>query len=104
VKDTSCYRASRRDHQNFLDEWEEFEKLMSRYRAIDKKYVTLDNYRWLYAHLFSRCFGRYECLTLVPYCELFNHHISRVFYDYEYKSDNHFKYLETKYEKQPPVR
>lgn len=41
---------------------------MTRYNIIHPKYVTLDNYRWLYAHLFSRCFGRSECLTLVPYC------------------------------------
>jgi hypothetical protein len=76
---------------------------MAKYKVIDKEYVTIENYKWLYAHMFSRCFGRRE-ITLVPFCELFNHHISRVFYDYEYLPGNPCKYLETKYDKVEPVK
>jgi hypothetical protein len=36
VQDSSCYRASRGDHQNFLDEWLEFQKLMGKQQAISK--------------------------------------------------------------------
>jgi hypothetical protein len=103
LNDLDCYRVSRDDYKNFKKEWHEFEELMAKYKVIVKEYITIENYKWLYAHLFSRCFGR-RGITLAPYCDLFNHHISRVFYDHEYLSGNSYKYLETKCEKIEPVK
>jgi hypothetical protein len=59
---------------------------------LPKELVTRDNYQWLYIHLVSRCFGRYlECITMVPFCEFFNHHITDVLYDFHFQPDNPFK-------------
>ena len=51
--------------------------------------VTLENARWVYTHLVTRCFGKYLAyVTMVPFCELFNHECTDVFYDFEYNPNN----------------
>lgn len=37
----------------------------------------------------TRCFGKYLAyVTMVPFCELFNHECIDVYYDFEYNNDN----------------
>lgn len=65
---------------------------MKKYKIIPMEYVTKDNYRWIYIHLVSRCFGsNLKCITMVPFCQFFNHHTSDVFYDFAYEPENPFK-------------
>lgn len=91
--DEYAYKASRNDRRIFEDEFAEWAKVLLASRVIPEELVTRENYKWLYAHLFSRCFGRLESITLVPFCEFLNHHISNVFYDFEYNEGNPHKYL-----------
>lgn len=54
--------------------------------------VTFENAKWIYTHLVTRCFGKYlNYVTMVPFCELFNHECVDVYYDFQYKADNPHK-------------
>lgn len=47
----------------------------------DEKWFNRENYRWIYIHTVSRCFGSFLNSTyFVPYCELLNHNVVDVSY------------------------
>ena len=44
-------------------------------------YYSKENYRWIFTHITSRCFGKsIDYTSFVPFCEFFNHHASAVYY------------------------
>jgi hypothetical protein len=56
--DDYAFTASRNDKKIFEAEVAEWRKVLLQTKAIPEELLTRDNYKWLYAHLFSRCFGR----------------------------------------------
>lgn len=73
--DGSVGKAARKERAHFEQEYSRFEELRWEYADMfDEKWFTRENYKWMYIHTVSRCFGSYLNSTyFVPFCELFNH-------------------------------
>jgi hypothetical protein len=73
--DGSVRKAARKERLHFEEEYARFEELSEEYSELaDETWFNRENYRWIYIHTVSRCFGSFLNSTyFVPYCELFNH-------------------------------
>ncbi|CAD8171220.1 unnamed protein product [Paramecium pentaurelia] len=93
LDDEPLVKLARKQYQEFLIEFETLKCITDKYPQLFKpETVTLENARWVYTHLVTRCFGKYLAyVTMVPFCELFNHECTDVFYDFEYNADNPHK-------------
>ncbi|CAD8180560.1 unnamed protein product [Paramecium pentaurelia] len=93
LDDEQLVKLARKQYQEFLLEYETLKFITDKYPQLFKPdIVTLENAKWIYTHLVTRCFGKYLAyVTMVPFCELFNHECTDVFYDFEYNADNPHK-------------
>ncbi|CAD8083112.1 unnamed protein product [Paramecium sonneborni] len=93
LDDQQLVKLARKQYQEFLVEFETLKCITDKYpNLFAPETVTLENARWVYTHLVTRCFGKYLAyVTMVPFCELFNHECTDVFYDFEYNDDNPHK-------------
>lgn len=90
LDDTRLVKLARKQFNEFVLEYETLKQITDLYpQYFNKDTVTFENAKWIYTHLVTRCFGKYLAyVTMVPFCELFNHECTDVFYDFEYNGDN----------------
>ena len=80
--DNSVAKAAGKERKHFEEEYQQFEEMQMDYEQLQNvKWFNKENYKWIYIHTISRCFGSFLNSTyFVPYCELFNHQAVNVSY------------------------
>ncbi|CAD8199077.1 unnamed protein product [Paramecium pentaurelia] len=88
LEDKYLVKLAKKQHQDFMVAFNTLKYITDKYRNLFKPgTVTLENAIWLYTHIVSRSFGGQglKYVTMVPFCELFNHEQVDVCYDLSYK-------------------
>jgi hypothetical protein len=83
-------KQAKKAKDEYLLECETLRVILAKYpQYFEPQTFSQENIRWIYTHLVTRCFGKYLCyVTMVPFCELFNHECIDVYYDFTYHPDN----------------
>lgn len=104
LEDPTLVKQAKKQYSEFLVEYETLKLITEKYRYYFKEEtVSFDNVKWIYTHLVTRCFGKYLAyVTMVPFCELFNHECVDVYYDFTYNNDNPYKSEESEWD--PPTK
>ncbi|CAK62992.1 unnamed protein product (macronuclear) [Paramecium tetraurelia] len=88
LEDKYLVKLAKKQRQDFMVAFKTLKFITDKYRNLFKPgIVTEENAIWLYTHIISRSFGGQglKYVTMVPFCELFNHEQVDVCYDFSYK-------------------
>lgn len=93
LEDKTLLKQARKAREEFELEYQTLKVILAKYPALFKpEFYSYENVQWIYTHLVTRCFGKYlSYVTMVPFCELFNHECIDVYYDFTYKPGNPHK-------------
>jgi hypothetical protein len=93
LDDPPFSQQTRVNHREFQQEYLDLSKILQRYpNVFNPETYSFDNFKWIYSHLVTRCFGKYLCyVTMVPFAEFLNHECSDVYYDFYYEPHNPYR-------------
>jgi hypothetical protein len=68
--DQTVAKAAGKERQHFEAEWQRFSEIQEDYPILaNEEWFNKENYKWIYTHAISRCFGSFLNSTyFVPYC------------------------------------
>ncbi|CAD8175062.1 unnamed protein product [Paramecium octaurelia] len=94
LKDQKMAKHAIQKNRYLISTFQTLQYITSKYPDLFKPgVVTLENIIWIYTSIVTRCFGGQglKYVTMVPFCELFNHESADVCYDLQ-QNDGKTKY------------
>jgi len=76
--------------KEFDDIFNEITSILSKYpNFFNKETYSWENFRWLFTHIITRCFGLIIMqdtwyLAMIPFAEFLNHENTDLYYEFEY--------------------
>ncbi|KAM3139694.1 hypothetical protein pb186bvf_008152 [Paramecium bursaria] len=93
LNDRFLLEQATREKYTFYQEFEIFKEITNKYNEVfDQELITIENFQSLYMILQTRIFGNtLPDLTLIPFCDLFNHECVNVYYELNYQEKENGK-------------